>query len=80
MVFCVIITEIFTSWVPMSNCFWRTLSVSQWYLMSTAFDLFCFIVSFKIAEGRWGLYVAQFSECDSEWGSTLGVVKARSYF
>jgi hypothetical protein len=31
-------------------------------------------------EGRWGLYVAQFSDCDSEWGSTLGVVKARAYF
>jgi hypothetical protein len=32
------------------------------------------------ADGRWGRYVAQFSECDSEWGSTLGVVKTRSYF
>jgi hypothetical protein len=26
----------------------RTLSVSQWYLMSIAFDLFCLMVSFKI--------------------------------
>jgi hypothetical protein len=29
----------------MSNCFWRTLSVSQWYRMSIAFDRFCLIVS-----------------------------------
>jgi hypothetical protein len=28
--------------------FWQTLSVSQWYLMSIFFDLFCFIVSFKM--------------------------------
>jgi hypothetical protein len=28
--------------------FWRTLSVSQWYRMSIAFDLFCLIVSFKM--------------------------------
>jgi hypothetical protein len=31
-------------------------------------------------EGRWGLYVAQFSECDLKWSSTLGAVKTRSYF
>jgi hypothetical protein len=56
--------------------------------MSIAFNFFCLIVSFKIPNavelsvrrGRWGLYVAQFSECDSEWGTTLGVVKTRSYF
>jgi hypothetical protein len=28
--------------------FWRTLYVSQWYLMSIAFDLFCLMVSFKM--------------------------------
>jgi hypothetical protein len=27
-----------------------------------------------------GVDVAQFSECHSEWGSNLGVLKARSYF
>jgi hypothetical protein len=31
--------------------FWRTLSVSQWYLMSIDFDLFCLMVSFKIPNG-----------------------------
>jgi hypothetical protein len=29
--------------------FWRTLSVSQWYLISIAFDRFCLIVLFKIS-------------------------------
>ena len=28
--------------------FWRTLSLSQWYRMSMALDLFCSIVSFKM--------------------------------
>jgi hypothetical protein len=28
--------------------FWRTLSVSQWYRISIAFDRFCLIVSFRI--------------------------------
>jgi hypothetical protein len=28
--------------------FWRTLSVSQWYCMSIAFDRFCLIVSFTM--------------------------------
>jgi hypothetical protein len=32
------------------------------------------------AERSWGLDLAQFSECNSEWGATLGVVKTRSYF
>jgi hypothetical protein len=32
------------------------------------------------AERRRGLCVAQFRECNSEWGATLGVVKARSNF
>jgi hypothetical protein len=30
--------------------------------------------------GASGAYVAQFSECESEWGATLGVVKTCSYF
>jgi hypothetical protein len=33
---------------PGIYCFWRTLSVSQWYLMSIAFELFYFMVSFKM--------------------------------
>jgi hypothetical protein len=32
------------------------------------------------AERRRWLDVAQFGECNSEWGATLGVVKARSNF
>jgi hypothetical protein len=28
--------------------FWRNLSVSQWYLMSIVFDLFCLMVPFEI--------------------------------
>jgi hypothetical protein len=42
---CVIVCEIFTSWAPINvELFWRTLSVSQWYIMSIAFDRFCLIV------------------------------------
>jgi hypothetical protein len=44
--FCVIICEIFTSWAPINvELFLGTLSVSQWYRMSIAFDRFCLIVS-----------------------------------
>jgi hypothetical protein len=72
----------------MSNCFWRTLSVIQWYRMSIAFDRFCLIVSLtmpyavelSVRRGVGGLCVAQLGECDSEGGITLGVVEARSNF
>jgi hypothetical protein len=85
--FFVIIAEIFTPWTPINiNLFWLTLSVSQWYLMSIAFDFFnCFVQDSKCcgaicAERRLGLDVAQFSECNSDWGATLGVLKAPSSF
>jgi hypothetical protein len=32
------------------------------------------------SQRRWGLYVTQLGECDSERGAALGVVKARSNF
>jgi hypothetical protein len=44
-----IISKIVFAWSPIHiKLFWRTLSVSQWYLISMAVDLFCLIVSFKI--------------------------------
>jgi hypothetical protein len=48
MMFCVKVTEIFTSWSPINiNFFLRTLYVSQWYRISIALDRLCFIVSFN---------------------------------
>jgi hypothetical protein len=50
MMFCVIDSKILTPWSPIQVIFWGggSLYVSQWYLMSIAFDLFCLMVSFKV--------------------------------
>jgi hypothetical protein len=49
MMFDMIIPNIVFNWEPLYiQFFWRTLSVSQLYLMSMAFDRFCLIVSFRI--------------------------------
>jgi hypothetical protein len=56
--------------------------------MFIAFDLFLFdgfvqdakCCGVICAEMHRRLDVAQFGECNSEWGATLGVVRARSNF
>jgi hypothetical protein len=49
MMFSMIIPKIVFSWAPIGiELFLRTLSVSQWFLISMALERFFFIVSFKI--------------------------------
>jgi hypothetical protein len=87
--FCVIIANIFTSWAPINVKLFLADSVSQPMVLpvrcfrSFLFDGFVQDTECSGVIGgerRQGLCVAQFRECNSEWGATLGVVKARSYF
>jgi hypothetical protein len=86
---CVIIAEIFTAWAPINVKLFSSgpcllaNGISCPLFLSFLFD--CFVQDAKCsgvicAERRWGLDVAQFSECYSEWGAALGVFKARFYF
>jgi hypothetical protein len=89
MMLCVIIAKIFTSWVPINVELFVVDSVGQPMVSHVhCFRLFLFdcFVHDVVCSGvirsqrRWGLCVAQLGECDSEGGTTLGVVKARSNF
>jgi hypothetical protein len=89
MMFCVIIAEIFTSWSPINVKFLLADSVGQ-PMVSHVHCFLSFLFDGLVqdaecsgvigAERGRGLNVSQFSECNSKWGATLGVVKARSNF
>jgi hypothetical protein len=89
MMFCVIITEIFTSWAPINVELFLADSVGQPMVSHVhCFQTFLFdcFVHVAVCSGvirlqrRWGLCVTELGECDSERGATVGVVKARSNF
>jgi hypothetical protein len=89
MMFCVIIAEIFTSWAPINVKLLLADSVGQ-PMVSHVHCFWSFLFDGFIQDSKCGgvicverrrrLDVAQFGECNSEWGATLGVVKARSNF
>jgi hypothetical protein len=89
MMFCVIIAKIFTSWAPINVELFLADSVGQPMVShihcfrSFLFD--CFVNDAECsgvicAVRRRGLCVTQLDYCNSEWGATLGVVKARANF
>jgi hypothetical protein len=86
---CVVIAEIFTSWLPINVELFLADSVGQQMVS----HIHCFqpllfdrLVHDAVCSGvirsqrRCGLCMAQLGECDSERGPTLGVVEARSNF
>jgi hypothetical protein len=86
---CLIICVILTSWAPINVELFLADSVGEPMVSHVHFFLSLLFYRFVHdaecsgvirSQRRWWLCVAQLGECDSERGSTSGVVKARANF